>query len=511
MQLKLKINSITKRWAVNILLVIAVVVVVIEMFLGIFIHMYYYEAAHSRANELCQGFSLLATVPKSEFRSTARQYMENFEYRNQIEVQIIDNEGNVIISSNGFEPEKTEMPDYKNALSSKTGTAMWTGKSNLGESVMARTTILGDYGQGSNGAVRWIISLRSVNNQITWLVMLSVLIGIGIILITSLSGIYFVKSIVQPVREVSNIARKIAMGDFKSRLESQKDDEIGELCDAINYMASELGQAESLKNSFISSVSHELRTPLTAIRGWGETAKMSLGNNDELVAKGLDVILTESDRLSGLVEDLLDFSRMQSGRLSINTRLIDIIKVLKTAADMYTEVVKQHGIRMDFVAKSEEIIVMGDPDRLKQVFINIIDNAIKYSNDGGYVLVESYEEDNCVHIKISDTGVGIPEQDIDHVKEKFFKSNTSVRGSGIGLAVADEIVKQHNGLLFIESKEGVGTTVSVVLPLANKEEIEAQTLSDIAEYPPQSEELAEIEINADSTENVTEKPEDTQL
>ena len=112
--------------------------------------------------------------------------------------------------------------------------------------------------------------------------------------LSALSGLYFIKSIVRPVREVSGVARKMAMGDFKSRLEvEKKDDEIGELCDAINYMASELGQAENVKNSFISSVSHELRTPLTAIRGWGETAKMSLGFDDKLVAKGIDVILSE--------------------------------------------------------------------------------------------------------------------------------------------------------------------------------------------------------------------------
>ena len=129
---------------------------------------------------------------------------------------------------------------------------------------------------------------------------------------------------------------------------------------------------------------------------------------------------------------------------------------------------------------------MGDPDRLKQVFINIIDNAVKYSNEGGHVLVEAYEEENCIHVKVIDTGVGIPEQDIDHVKEKFFKSNTTVRGSGIGLAVADEIIKQHNGLLFIESKEGVGTTVTVVLPVASKAELEAAEKLNVVEFPPET-------------------------
>ena len=483
--LKWKVKGVINRWLINVMSVVVAVVIVVEIILGIFVQTYYNEAARSRANELCQGFSLLATVSAADFPATARQYIENFEHKDKIEIQIIDSNGKIIITSNGFDPGTPEMPDYENALKLEGATASWVGTSDQGEKIMAQTTILGDYGSGSNGAIRWIISLEGVQSHIFWIIFMFVMIGLGIIVLTAITGLYFIKSIVRPVQEVSNVARKMAMGDFKSRLEVEnKDDEIGELCDAINYMASELGQAENLKNSFISSVSHELRTPLTAIRGWGETAKMSLGADDELVSKGLDVILSEADRLSGLVEDLLDFSRMQSGRLSVNMRLTNIVVPLREAVYMYVEVAKQHNIKMDFVCPSVLSDVMGDPDRLKQVFINVIDNAIKYSNDGGSVLIDCHEEEQCIHIRVSDTGVGIPEQDIDRVKEKFFKSNTTVRGSGIGLAVADEIIKQHNGLLFIESKEGVGTTVTIVLPIASPERAPENDVGAV-EFPPE--------------------------
>lgn len=503
MQLKFMPSGITKRWLVNVLSVVAIIVLVVEIAICIFIRTFYHETARSRANELCQGFSLLATISKSEFRAAARQYIENFEHKDKLEVQIIDSDGIVIITSNGFEPGSPTMPDYASAKATEGATATWTGRSDRGEAIMAQTTVLGDYGTGSNGAIRWVISLERVNQHIGWLTLVCWLIGVGIILFTSLSGMYFVKSIVRPVRDVSNVARKIAMGDFKSRLEivkSKDTDEIGELCDAINYMASELGQADNMKNAFISSVSHELRTPLTAIRGWGETARMSLGTDEELVAKGLDVILSEADRLSGLVEDLLDFSRMQSGRLSVHVRLINLITVLTEATDMYIEISKQHKLQMDFVCPEALSKVMGDPDRLKQVFINIIDNAVKYSNEGGHILVDCHEEDNCIHIKVADTGVGIPEQDIDRVKEKFFKSNTTVRGSGIGLAVADEIIKQHNGLLFLESKEGVGTTVTVVLPVASPEELATAEQALAVEFPPKEPGLSEEDLPEFSAE-----------
>ncbi len=467
---KLRLDGIVRHWLINILSVVIIVVAVVEVFLGIFIRTYYYNSARSKANELCQGFSLLATASQEDFRTAARQFVENFEAKDQMEVQVINSSGMVLYTSNGFEPSQDPMPDYTAALTAKTHTAWATSRTQLGESVMAQTTVLGDYGNGSNGAVRWVISLSRVNKNIVTLIVICVLIGLGIILFTAISGLYFVQSIVRPVQKVSDAARKIAMGDFNARIEGGDKDEIGELCDTINYMASELSQSETLKNNFISSVSHELRTPLTAIKGWGETAKMAVGSDDELVKKGLEVVLKESERLTGLVEDLLDFSRMQSGRLSVRKTQIQLPPVVQEAAAMYTEVARKSGLEFTVLCPAELPPIMGDAGRLKQVFINIIDNAIKYSTAGGHVLVEVHEEEGCLYVKVSDTGVGIPEQDIDRVKEKFFKSNTTVRGSGIGLAVADEIIKQHNGLLFLESKENVGTTVTVVLPEYSPEE-----------------------------------------
>ena len=314
--------------------------------------------------------------------------------------------------------------------------------------------------------------------MVAWIILMLAAAALLVLAFCAFSGLFFISSIVRPIRDVSNIARKIAMGDFNSRIEIKKNDEIGELCDTINYMASELDQAENLKNDFISSVSHELRTPLTAIRGWGETAKMSLGTDEALVKRGLDVVLSEADRLSGLVEELLDFSRMETGRLSVVSQQLDVSQILSESVDMYIELARQQGIELIFTRPAEDAFVLGDPNRLKQVFINIIDNAVKYTEKGGQVLVDQTAEEGCARITVKDTGVGIPAQDIDRVKEKFYKANKTVRGSGIGLAVADEIIKQHKGLLFLESTEGVGTTVTIVLPLYEQETEAEETDAD---------------------------------
>lgn len=469
MEMELKFKSIGTRWFVNVFAVFAVVITIICIVCCVAVNSLLIERVRTSASEYAQSFSVLAIVDEENFNESARRYAQEFEHKDKIEVQIIDKYGTVFVTTNGFEPITEAMPDYESAKSSQRGTGLWRGKNANGEAVMAETTLLSSQTGDQRGAVRFVVSLKEVNRQS--IIICSVIIGAAVLLLgfSTFSGVFFIRSIANPIRDVSNSARKIAMGEFKTQIETDRNDEIGELCDAVNYMASELDRAESLKNDFISSVSHELRTPLTAIRGWGETAKMSVGVDDELVQKGLDVVLNESERLSKLVEELLDFSRMQSGRLTVNVGKLNVTKLIFAAADMYVELAKQRNIEVISVPPKKDCEILGDADRLKQVFVNIIDNAVKYTESGGQVLIEQYIEESCVRIVVKDTGVGIPAADIDRVKEKFFKSNKTVRGSGIGLAVADEIVKQHEGLLFLESTEGVGTTVTVVFPLIAEE------------------------------------------
>ncbi len=504
MDLEIKFKSIAERWFFNIFLIIAIILLLISVLLSAFISSIYLERVKSLGNEYVYDFTVLNGTDKENFEDVAITVSDSFAYKNKIEVQIIDDSGKVILSTTGFLPEGEKMPDYKKAIKSEDNVATYNGKNSGGERIFASTTAVYDSAGKYVGAYRWVTSLKNTNRQILISVGMIFFFFILALSVCVISGRFFTKSIIKPIREVSNMARKIAMGDFETRIEPKRNDEIGELCDTINSMANELRQAETMKNDFISSVSHELRTPLTAIRGWGETAKMSLGTDEELVGRGLDVVLSEADRLSNLVEELLDFSRMQSGRLSFNMRPIDIFGQLSIASEMYKELALKQGVEISYTVPVETSIVMGDPDRLKQVFINIIDNAVKYTEKGGLVLVTQAQEEGCVKIVVKDTGVGIPAQDIDRVKEKFFKSNKTVRGSGIGLAVADEIIKQHNGLLFLESTENVGTTVTIVLPLYEEPE-ELPTTETEEVILSKEDEIKEIKIEEP---NETQKTED---
>ena len=473
-----KFKGIAFRWFINVFLIVVAVVVVVAVLLSAFISASYIERVRTLGNDYAYDYSVLKQTGADNFKEVALSVSQVFAHKDKIEVQVFDKNGDLFLSTAGVLPQTNDAPDYSEAVNSDDGIAAYRGKNSGGERIYAVTTAVFDKSGEYIGAYRWITSLKATDRQIITDILIIAFFSLVVFLICVVSGRFFIKSIVIPIREVSNMSRKIALGEFDQHISIDRNDEMGELCDAINSMAEELKQADKIKNDFISSVSHELRTPLTAIKGWGETAKMSLGSDEELVERGLDVVLNEAERLSNLVEELLDFSRMQSGRLTVNTRPIDIIEIVSVATDMYTELAKKQGLEISFSKPEQQIKVLGDPDRLKQVFINIIDNAVKYTEKGGLILVTTESEEGCVKITIKDTGVGIPAQDIDRVKEKFFKSNKSVRGSGIGLAVADEIMKQHNGLLFLESTEGVGTTVTVVFPLFEEPEQPIQVTTE---------------------------------
>lgn len=472
MEFELKFKSIAAQWFWQMFFLIAVVIIIAEILVCSFLRAINIENVRSRAADYAQQFSVLAAADENSFYNASRSYIESFEYKDKVEIEIINNKGIAFISTSGFAPASDDMPDYHAALRSASGSAFAEAISSEGEPLLCGTILLADLGNGSNGAVRWKVSLEGVNSYCLKLYLIIIAIGLAIISITAVSGHFFILSIVRPIRKVSLMAKNIAAGNFDTDVSISGNNEIGELCDSINYMANELKSADSMKNDFISSVSHELRTPLTAIRGWGETAKMSIGYDEEIVSKGLDVVLRESERLSSLVEELLDFSRMQNGALQLNMRLFSLSEVISEVADIYNELANQQKIDIEFPAPRTDSLIFGDRDRIKQVFINIIDNAIKYTEAGGQVLIEQLEEDGVARITVKDTGIGIPAQDIDRVKEKFFKSNKTVRGSGIGLAVADEIIKQHKGLLFLESTEGVGTTVTIALPVSEETDAE---------------------------------------
>ena len=471
-------KGVSRRWMVNTTGVVFFILVVSITTLSLMVQSSTYNGIElslaGRADELLNWLFINAgQSSSSSFSGIVRDYIEDFQDKNNMEIMALDQNGRVFITSTGFEPDQDQkMPDYEAALRSSSGAGKWVGHLDTGEKAMAITRVVRDENGGLVGSVRYLVSMERADQQISVVILILVAAGLFIMLLLTLSGAYFIRSIVVPVRQLSQSARQIAQGDFGVRIEKAKDDEIGQLVDAINDMAGELGAAEQLKNDFISSVSHELRTPLTAIKGWAETLQEGAG--PETTAKGMNVIIRESERLSGLVEELLDFSRLQNGRLRLIVSRLDILSELDEAVYMFTDRARTEHKQLHYEETTALPPVYGDVDRLRQVFVNIIDNALKYTSPGGTITVSSREDNGWVRVSICDTGCGIPAEHLPNVKKKFYKANQLVRGSGIGLAVADEIARLHGGSLDIQSQEGVGTTVTFSLPTCSHLEADPQ-------------------------------------
>ena len=236
--------------------------------------------------------------------------------------------------------------------------------------------------------------------------------------------------------------------------------------DAINDMSLKIDQAEKTQSEFISSVSHELRTPLTAINGWAETLYNGEVRDAQDVKKGMGIIVSEARRLTNMVEELLEFSRIETGRFNLSVEPMDIKAELEDAVYTYREFFRRKGLELVYDECEEEFPpISGDPERLRQVFCNLLDNADKHGGSGGRVDVSIRQSGDDVLIRIRDYGPGVPEEELPFIKYKFYKGSSKARGSGIGLAVCEEIIQAHNGTMEIGNAEGGGCMVTLRLPI----------------------------------------------
>ena len=318
--------------------------------------------------------------------------------------------------------------------------------------------------RSARGAVMGTIWIRLMQN--TW--GRAAVAGVAAVLaFTIMSGLYFVRSIVVPLGQVERTAAGIARGELDVRLPLTGDphDEVDRLRGTINQMAEGLEETEKMKNEFISSVSHELRTPLTSIRGWVETLMTLDDPTDENYRKGLEIINNETGRLNNMVEELLDFSRLQNGRIRMECRPLDLVAELTDAVLFCEARIRQEGLLLHYTEPEEMIPVYADPDRLRQVFINIMDNAIKYSAPGGRITVKLWAGEYKAFVEIIDQGRGIPPEDLPYIFDRYYRSRSDAgkQGTGLGLSITKAIFQQHSFRFGVQSTVGKGTTFWFVM------------------------------------------------
>ena len=465
-------RGLQKRWLRNTLSLVLALVLVCVTALSVTVAAYYYSnmqaGMESKARTSTSFFENYIGQSYNEFYRSCMKFAQTFDAKDVMELQFINTNNRIVASSFGrFSGKVNVTSDVTDAISTKKISTFTGTNPATGERIMAVSSPL-IYSNGEVlGVLRYVTSLKKVDRQILLFSVMVTLVGAVILLIVYVSGKYYIKSILVPVAEITSVAKRIAAGSYGIQIHRQFDDEIGELADTINDMSNKISQSERMQSEFMSSVSHELRTPLTAISGWSETLLSAGGSvKTEDAKRGLDIILRESKRLTGMVEELLDFTRMQDGRFTLNVMKCDIRAEFEDTVFMYGSRLRQEGIELDYLENDSEIPdISCDPARMRQVFLNILDNAAKHGGEGGRITAEISRDGGDVVIRIRDFGPGIPEEELPLVKRKFYKGSSKARGSGIGLAVCEEIVTMHDGTLALENAVGGGTAVTIRLPI----------------------------------------------
>ena len=461
---KARTKSIKARMVWSFLIVIFIAILAFEIILIYFTRFYFYSSVDNLlTNQIKTSAEFynryFSNVP---LEANVADNTDVFWRQTNAQVQIFNNLGTVLMDSSGGSHQKPlSTSDVKQALSGEKG--LWIGKNDgSNEHVLSVS-----YPLRSNddvvGGIRYITSLKELDNSLVSLSAVFIAIGVGVLLITSIISIFVANSIINPVKKVTNAALQMSKGNLDITVEKVRNDEVGTLSDTLNHMAREIKKRDDIKNEFISMVSHELRTPLTAIKGWATTMADDV-EDKEVVNDGLSIIIKESERLSRMVEELLDFSRFTSGKVELNMELTDMDELIDYVAKHMSTRADNENIEFVVTHGNLPCIIL-DKDKIKQVIINLLANAFKFTPNGGRVELIAAEQKNFLVITVIDTGVGIAKEELSRVKERFYKGKSSKSQTGLGLSICDEIIKLLGGSLELESEINEGTRAVVALPV----------------------------------------------
>lgn len=466
-----KRNSLRSRWLSNTVIVFCILGFLCVVLIGVTFMVYYYANMRAdmkaRASQASQFFSSYIGQNYDDYYQSCATYAKNFEFSSNMELQFINSDGVLVASSYGhWAGSSPDTAEIFGAIHSREVDDFVGINPHTGEHIIAVSCPM-IYSNGKVvGVLRYVTSTRLVHLQVFYISLTALGVFALLLAVLIFSSTHYIRSIVVPVVEVTQKAKRIANGSYGAQIQKTYNDEIGELVDTINDMSTKISRNEQMQADFISNLSHELRTPLTAINGWSETL-LGDENLDEQAARGMKIISKESERLTEMVLSLLDFSRLQDNRLTLNVEPADIRAEFEDTVYMYSSRLHQDGIYLEYLDNDDDIPMIDcDCKRLRQVFLNILDNAAKHGREGGRIEASMTYEKGMVVVRIRDYGPGIPEAELPMVKKKFYKGSSKNRGTGIGLAVCDEIVDLHGGTLTLENASGGGTLVTVRLPAA---------------------------------------------
>ena len=464
-----KVNRLHSRWLTKTIVLVAVFGLACVVAFSALIAVQSYGLLRDQLAlrvRVAEGF-----LPKQEqlsaqeYKSACIAALQLYGAEDEIRLQFADEDTLWLCMPDHLSEEEISLPEVYAAMLSGELTGGFGKDASTGRRIMAvAAPIVSQDGQVL-GAIRAFAFTAETDKQVLLPCIAAFLVLIAVVLLIVIISNYYTSTTHRLLRSILDKAKRITAGSYGIQLQNTYEAEFKELVELLNEMSRKISESEKLQTEFISSLSHELRTPLTAITGWSET----LLNSDELnedTRRGVKIIHREAARLTEMVIELLEFTRIQDGRMTLNIENSDIQAEFEDTVFMYGSRLQQEGMTLIY-EEPEALIpeIPCDPKRLRQVFLNILDNAATHAGEGKRINASiSYENDHVV-VRIRDYGPGLDEDEIPLVKKKFYKGSSKARGSGIGLAVCDEIVSMHSGELTLCNADGGGTLVTIILPV----------------------------------------------
>ena len=471
-----RVQGLRRRWLAGSIGPVAAILLLVGALISVGFASNYYNSARStlraKAAAGADYFNTYVMIGYKEYYRSATLYAATFDDRDHIELQFLNSSGRVEVTTRGLTAGTyPSTPEVARAVESGTVQDYVGRDEATGERIVAASSLLKFNGQVV-GVMRYVTAIGNLDRQVFLTVLVVCGVMTAVICLIFLSSSIFINNVVAPVSAVSETAKRISAGSYGIQIPNKYDDEMGQLVDNINQMSLQISQSEKMQTEFISSVSHELRTPLTAITGWGETLLADDSGDIGQLHRGVRIILRESRRLTNMVEELLEFSKIEDGRFTLRVEQMDLQAEVEDAIYTYRELFRQDGIDLEYSNAGEmfERPITGDPERLKQVLCNVLDNAAKHGGSGKRITVSMEQDGEWYVVRVRDYGPGIPEAELPYVKQKFYKGSSKERGSGIGLAVCDEIIRRHEGTFDIGNAPGGGCVVTIRLPISHEEE-----------------------------------------
>lgn len=456
-------HKIQTKLMIGMMIIIILTIASLWVYQVAFLEENYMKSQEASLNERIR---IAGKMIENDVEGSFEEYAEDLYYSDNITLEVSAMNGDWLYTTGGMMGrgqmmgQRSIRGDFYNKIISNGEATMTSTNPRLNTDILVYAYVL----PGESGILSGSIPLEPINETIEILQKQLLYLSIILIVLAMLISAFFANVFIKPISILNRSVGRIAEGELDTRVEIHTKDEFGTLADNFNNMAQNLSKVDRLRKDLVANVSHELRTPLGIIKGYAELTRDIQGELPDRRNINMNLIIEEVDRLSEVVDDILDFSQIQSGYMNLNKVSMSPKTLLLSAFDKYRIMAEEKNVTLSLDVYDETINVTADIQRIDQVLHNFIANALAHTESGGSVTIkgESVGEvsaDRKVVISIIDTGAGIPEEALEHIWERYYKVSTdgAKRGTGLGLSIAKHILDAHGFRYGVASEVGVGS------------------------------------------------------